>query len=213
VRTGRDLSPLLDQSPPTGLRPPYHSPALPGLVAVAWLLVAAALLAQSAYLNGLTIATVAAAAVAALFSLFWLQRAYRNLSALGVPELRDSPVSAAVWFVVPVANWILTYPVLSDLWRLSDRSDPHGLSQRRPLLVQAWWLCWAAPPVISILSLLFFERPGPGSAGDRAQALLSVDLALLAAAAVLAAAIILGVNARQAASHRMQRDEGKDAGL
>ena len=75
------------------------------------------------------------------------------------------------------------------------------------------WLCWAAPPVISILSLLFFERPGPGNAGDRAQALVSVDLALLAAAAVLGAAIILGVNARQAASHRMQRAEGNDAGL
>lgn len=213
MRTGRDLSPLLDQAPPAGRRPPYLSPTLPGLVAVAWLVLAAALLAQSAYLNGVTIAVLVAAALATVFSLFWLQRAYRNLSALGVPELRDSPVSAAVWFVVPVANWLLTYLVLSDLWRLSDRSDPHGLSQRRPLLVQAWWLCWAAPPVISILSLLFFERPGPGNAGDRAQALISVDLALLAAAAVLGAAIILGVNARQAASHRMQRAEGNDAGL
>jgi hypothetical protein len=213
VRTGRDLSPLLDQAPPTGRRPPYASPALPGLLAIAWLLLAAALLAQSAYLNGLTMPALVAVALSALFWLFWLQRAYRNLSALGVPELRDSPVSAAVWFVVPVANWLLTYSVLSDLWRLSDRSDPHALNQRRPLLVQAWWLCWAAPPVISILSLLFFERPGPGSAGDRAQALLSLDLALLAAAAVLAAAIILGVNARQAASHRMQPAEGSDAGL
>lgn len=213
MRTGRDLSPLLDQAPPTGRRPRYVSPTLPGLVAVAWLLVAAALLAQSAYRNGLTVAAAVVAALAAVFSLFWLQRAYRNLSALGVPELRDSPVSAAIWFVVPVANWLLTYPVLSDLWRLSDRSDPHGLSQRRPLLVQAWWLCWAAPPVISVLSLLFFERPGPGSAGDRAQALLSVDLALLAAAAVFAAAIILGVNARQVASRRLQAAGGSDAGL
>ena len=213
MRTGRDLSPLLEEAPGDGPRPPYLSPTLPGLVAVAWLVVAAALLAQSAYLNALTVTAVVASGLAGVFSLFWLQRAYRNLSALGVAELRDSPLSAALWFVVPVANWLLTYPVLSDLWRLSDRSDPQGLSQRRPLLVQAWWLCWAAPPVISILSPLFFERPGPGSAGDRAQALVSVDFAFLAAAAVLAAAIILGVNARQAASHRTQPAEGDDAGL
>jgi hypothetical protein len=177
------------------------------------LLVAGALLAQSAYLNGLTVATLVAAALAAVFSLFWLQRAYRNLLALGLPELRDSPLSAVIWFVVPVANWLLTYLVLSDLWRLSDRSDPHGLNQKRPLLVQAWWLCWAAPPVISILSLLFFERPGPGSAGDRAQALVSVDYAFLAAASVLGAAIILGVNARQAASHRTQSTAVDSAGI
>ena len=213
MRTGRDLSPLLDETPPIGPPPLYVSPVLPGMVAAFWLLGAAALLAQDAYLSRLTVATLVAAALAVVSSLFWLHRAYRNLAALGVTGLRDSPLSAVVWFVVPFANWLLTYPVLRDLWRLSDRSDPHGLSQHRPLLVQAWWLCWAAPPLISILSLLFGERPGPGSAGQRAQVLVSVDLALLAAASLLAAMIILGVNARQAASHRNRLAEDYDGRL
>ena len=133
MRTGRDLSPLLHQSPPTGRRPPYRSPTLPGLVAVGWLLLAAAMLVQSAYLNGLTIATVAAAAVAALFSLFWLQRAYRNLSALGVPELRDSPVSAVVWSSkMPIA---------------STAPTPVSSPETNPVPLVRVALSWVAPSV------------------------------------------------------------------
>jgi hypothetical protein len=116
------------------------------------------------------------------------------------------------WFLIPVANWLLTYAVLRDLYKLSDRSDPDGLSQSRSLLVSLWWLFWAAPPVASIFSLLFFERPGLGTTSARVQARVNFDLTSLAVASVLAALIIIMVTSLQEASHsRLENDA--DAGL
>jgi len=210
VKTGRDLSPLLDATA-TGRRPQYASLTRLSRVAVLTLVLAAAALAYQAYLSALTVVGLAVLAPASAVSLVWLYRAYRNLSALGVAETRDSPASAVAWFLVPVANWILTYLVLRDLWELSDRSDPHGLEAGRPVLVAVWWFFWAAPGFASVLSLLFFERPGPGTATTRAQALVSFDLTCLAVAALLAAVIIVRVTARQDAGRRLA--EATDAGI
>ena len=198
MKTGRDLSPLLEASA-GGRRPAYASLTRLSRVAVVTQVIAAAALAYQAYISALTVAGLVVLALASAVSLAWLYRAYRNLSALGVGETRDSPASAVAWFLVPVANWLLTYLVLRDLWELSDRSDPHRLDAGRPVLVAAWWLFWAAPAFASVLSLLFFERPGPGSASTRAQLLISFDLASLAVAALLAAVIIVRVTSRQEA--------------
>jgi hypothetical protein len=211
VRTGRDLSPLLEP-PAGGRRPDNASAKLLSRLAVALRLVAAAMLAYQAYLNGVTVPGLVVMAAAVVASLTWLQRAYRNLAALGVAETRDSPASAVAWFLIPVANWLLTYAVLRDPYKLSDRSDPHGLSQSRSLLISLCWLFWAAPPAASIFSLLFFERPGLGTTSARVQALVSFDLTSLAVASVLAALIIIRVTSLQGASHsRLENDA--DAGL
>jgi Domain of unknown function (DUF4328) len=211
VRTGRDLSPLLEP-PAGGRRAAYASTQLLSRLAAALLLMAGATLAYQAYLNGVTIPGLVVMAVAVVASLAWLQRAYRNLAALGVAETRDSPASAVAWFLIPLANWVLTYSVLRDLYKLSDRSDPHGLNQSRPLLVRLWWLFWAAPPVASVFSLIFIERPELGTSSARVEALVSFDLASLAVASVLAALIIIRVTALQEASHRGLEDDA-DAGL
>lgn len=211
MRTGRDISPLLE--PPAGGRAPdYTSAKRLSRLAAVLLLVAGAMLGDQAYLNRLTVPGLLVMAVAVVTSLTWLQRAYRNLAALGVAETRDSPASAVAWFLIPVANWLMTYPVLRDLYTLSDRSDPHGLNQSRSLLIRLWWLFWAAPPVASIVSLLFFERPGLGTSSARAQALVGFDLTSLAIASLLAAIIIIRVTALQEASHRGP-ENGGDAGL
>jgi hypothetical protein len=211
VRTGRDISPLLEP-PAGGHRPDYVSTRFLSRLAVALLLLTAALLAYQAYVNGVTVPGLVVMAVAVAVSLAWLRRAYRNLAALGVGETRDSPASAVAWFLIPVANWLMTYPVLRDLYRLSDRSDPHGLNHSRSLLVSLWWLCWAAPPVASIFSLMFLDRPGLGTTAARGQALISFDFISLAVAAVLGAIIIIRVTSLQEASRRWL-EKYEDAGL
>ncbi|HXA43205.1 MAG TPA: DUF4328 domain-containing protein [Candidatus Solibacter sp.] len=210
MKTGRDLSPLLEASA-GGRRPPYASLTRLSRVAVLALVLAAGMLVYQAYISTLTVFGLAVLALASAVSLAWLYRAYRNLAALGAGETRDSPASAVAWFLVPVANWFLTYLVLRDLWELSDRSDPHGLDVGRPLLVAVWWFFWAAPAFASVVSLLFFERPGPGTAATRAQALISFDLGCLAVAALLAAVIIVRVSSRQEAGLRLA--EAANAGI
>ena len=210
MKTGRDLSPLLE-TPVGGRRPPYASLTRLSRAAVLALVLAAAMLAYQAYISTLMAAGLAVLALASAVSLAWLYRAYRNLAALGAGETRDSPASAVAWFLVPVANWLLTYLVLRDLWELSDRSEPHRLDGGRPVLVAVWWFFWAAPAFASVLSLLFFERPGPGTASARAQALISFDLGCLAVAALLAAVIIVNVTSRQEAGLRLT--EAANAGI
>ncbi len=113
MKTGRDLSPLLEASA-GGRRPAYASLTRLSRVAVVTLVIAAAALAYQAYISALTVAGLVVLALASAVSLAWLYRAYRNLSALGVGETRDSPASAVAWFLVPVANWLLTYLVLRE---------------------------------------------------------------------------------------------------
>jgi hypothetical protein len=209
VRTGRDLSPLLEPAP-GGRRPDYSSTHLLSRVAAILMVLAAAVLVLQAYLNALTIPGVVVMAAAVVASLTWLQRAYRNLAALGAGETRDSPASAVAWFLIPVANWLMTYGVLRDLQRLSDRSDRHGLSSRHSLLVGLWWLCWGAPPVASVFSLMFLDRPSLGTTSARQQALISFDLVSLAVAAALGAVIIIRVTSLQEAGHLMT---DADAGI
>jgi hypothetical protein len=90
VRTGRDISPLLEP-PAGGRRPDYASAKLLSRLAAALLLVAAATLAYQAYLNGVTVPGLVVMAAAVVASLTWLQRAYRNLAALGVPRPATRP--------------------------------------------------------------------------------------------------------------------------
>jgi len=211
MRTGRDISPLLEP-PAGGRRPDYASIKALSRAAAGLLLVSGAMMAAQAYLGGVGVLVPAVVALAVVASLTWLRLAYRNLAALGVADTRDSPASAVAWFVIPVANWLMTYLVLRDLYTLSHHSDPHGLNQSRSLLIRLWWLCWAAPPVASILSLLFFERPGLGTASARAEVLVSFDLSSLAVASVLGAVIIIRVTSLQETSHRRHENDA-DAGL
>jgi hypothetical protein len=78
-------------------------------------------------------------ATATLF-LLWVHRAYRNLGALGVAGLGDSPRWAVGAFPVPALNLIHPLHVMRDLWNASRPGA--GAEEPRAGGISPWLGCW-----------------------------------------------------------------------
>jgi hypothetical protein len=208
VRSGREVSRLLDETAGGPARPQDYRSARPaGWVAITLIVLSAAL--EVVRLN--LVLSVAAEVAAATAFLAWVYRAYANLRPLGAQVLRDTPFSAVFWFLVPVFGWLMPYLVMRDLWRLSDGSDPHGLNQDRAGLVVAWWLLWVGPG-LAILAVVFLRPTFEIGSGSLAILVNMLIFARLVAAA-LAAAVILKITARQEAGHRALLAKVGDGGI
>jgi hypothetical protein len=71
----------------------------------------------------------------------WLHRAAGNLRALGARRLEFTPGWTVGWFFVPVANLVMPYRTVRELW-LASRS-PAGWDGRPVVLpVLLWWLAY-----------------------------------------------------------------------
>lgn len=75
---------------------------------------------------------------AALAVPMWMHRCYRNLPALGSRGHFSPAWAAGCWFV-PIANLVLPYVAVRDVWAAS-RPGGHW----NAALVAAWWIAWLA---------------------------------------------------------------------
>jgi hypothetical protein len=87
----------------------------------------------------------AAFVLAVVMFIRWFKRAYENLPALGVPELRfGSGWTIGSWFV-PILNLFRPKQIANDIWRGSDPAAAPGRQDadwhRRPVtaLLHWWW--------------------------------------------------------------------------
>jgi Domain of unknown function (DUF4328) len=81
--------------------------------------------------------------VTAAAFLLWLHRAFRQLSAMGVPGLQFDARSAVKGFLVPLANVVLPLRAMAELWRASDPDWVPDDSTRRaapPAPLLWWWV-------------------------------------------------------------------------
>ena len=117
----------------------------------------------------------------------WMHRAYRNLPALGAQGLRWSPAWAAGAWFIPVANFVIPYGVMRELWRGSG-GPPESFS---PGL---WWaaLLGANAVRIAAVQVARFSPAGADVLG------MVSDLGIVAAG-VLLILIIRQVTGRQRA--------------
>ena len=84
---------------------------------------------------------------AAIAFLAWLSRAVENIPPLGGGRPMFTPRSAIGWWFVPFANFVQGYRIVADLWRRMATTA----SERRVVLVLAWWLLWLGAQVASRL--------------------------------------------------------------
>ena len=78
-------------------------------------------------------------------AVLWTRRAARNLPTLSVRDARF-PTWLGTWcWFVPLANLVLPYLVVEDLWRSSGEDGPPITLRRRferpPFAVHLWWPC------------------------------------------------------------------------
>jgi hypothetical protein len=92
--------------------------------------------------------------VAAVLFLVWFYRAYRNLTAFGIADLRFSHGWAVGGWFIPIFNFIRPKAVANDVWKGSERAAAGSLDGWReaPLapLVNWWWGVWIAGVLIGL---------------------------------------------------------------
>ena len=95
--------------------------------------------------------------VASIFFVVWTYRASRNLVPLGSRGQRYSPGWAAGWFFIPLANMVMPYLVIREIWKGSDPGCRDGESWRHgaaPAFLPVWWVLIVITRLLSVPSLM-----------------------------------------------------------
>lgn len=136
--------------------------------------------------------------------LVWLHRASRNLPALGNPKskVEFTPGWAVGWFFIPLANLVMPYRAVREVW---EKSDPAIRTEEDIMftppssggLLLAWWVCWITSNVASNVAMrLQAGAPTPAVARSMAGVDILADLVGIVAA-VLAVLVVRGIDRRQ----------------
>ena len=84
----------------------------------------------------------------------WIHRAHANLAAEGLDELGFTPGWAATSLLVPIANLIVPFQAMRELWNRSH-GEPAHFARVSVERVSSWWSCWVAGVLtLSVLTVL-----------------------------------------------------------
>lgn len=89
--------------------------------------------------------------------LIWVYRTHLNLTAFGACRLKYTPVSAVVWWFVPLLFYIFPFSAIGEIWRASDPRFTDDLSWKKapgsPMLGR-WQFFWIISDIFSWISLV-----------------------------------------------------------
>jgi hypothetical protein len=138
---------------------------------------------QAGTLQALAYTLIALAAILAIVFSFWVYKIYSNLPAMEVAEAKVRPGRATLYFWLPLANLVLGYLTLREIWKKSDvKPRTSG-----PVLLTVFWLLGIASAAMAIVSVYFSAVAQEGT-GNVAMDSLTLSRVLLAGAAAIGAA-------------------------
>jgi hypothetical protein len=131
----------------------------------------------------------------------WQHRAHANLRALGAEGLKYSPGWAVGWWFVPLANVVMPFVTMRELWKASDPGAA-GVSWKllpTPRLLVMWWGAYLVgvqglPSIAG--NVTDAALPSPQQVVVRSWLFIAAAVVTVAAAG-LAVAVVRGVQARQ----------------
>ena len=136
--------------------------------------------------------------------LILMHRFAKNARALGISGFRFSPGWCVGWFFVPIANMIMPYKAIGEVWRSSklrmDESRSMDWSFIQPgQLFNCWWLTWILGTIATSIAAQW-SLPGP----DQRDGLLLVPVAaaLQVTSAILAILVLRRLISSQDAQAR-----------
>jgi hypothetical protein len=106
----------------------------------------------------------------------WLFVSARQNHLAGVEGLRISPGWAVGWFFVPVANIVMPYRALREIYRASFR-NPGWAENPVPYCFPAWWTFWIVTNLLSNASLRMEMRLGDDYTFEALNVISYVDIA------------------------------------
>jgi hypothetical protein len=151
----------------------------------------------------------------AIVFIFWFFRAYRNLTRLGIQDLRwGKNWAIGAWFV-PLLNFVRPKSIANDIWRGSDPGLPAraGLpSVGVPWYHSAWWLVFIGGGIFSRIAYQQFRDADTLSGLSSASVALEVSDSLDILAAALAIAVVYQTVKRQRRRARALADYAAQSG-
>jgi hypothetical protein len=105
--------------------------------------------AQDGRLRLLGVIEITLGLAAGIALLAWVYRASRNAHALGAEGMAYSPGWSLGWFFVPLANLVMPYRVLRELWKASTPgAGTHWRQAPVSSILGAWWAACLARAII-----------------------------------------------------------------
>jgi hypothetical protein len=137
----------------------------------------------------IAVALLAAYGATALTFLAWLHSAHVKARAIAGRKLRHSSGWTIGSFFVPIANVVIPYQVMAQIWNLAIGNGPG----RSRLLVDLWWAAWLTFFAASVATSFTSDRPTLAQLASLARLNLIADL-LGIVAAILAVAVVTKVD-------------------
>jgi hypothetical protein len=151
----------------------------------------------------ITLAIIGATLTAAGFFIAWLKRAYTNLRALGVRNLRWGPGwTIGSWFV-PLLNLVLPKQLVNDVWRGSDPELEDSETWRDkpvPVLFALWWGAWIVGSILDSAAAGMFDSAEGSDEFEVSSGVAIAGDVLLILAGFLAVVVVDRTTTRQAAA-------------
>lgn len=139
----------------------------------------------------------------AVFFILWLDRARRNLPALGARDLKYGPGWVLFGFVVPLVNLVRPYQVVKEVWKASDPAAEDGTAATRERLpgsaaIGGWWVFWLLADGAARLANRYGSSQIESLDGLASLTRLFIAFEILRIlAALLATRVVRGIDARQ----------------
>jgi two-component system OmpR family response regulator len=131
--------------------------------------------------------------------LVWIRRSYARLAARRITGLRYGPMTAVLWFLVPVAFLFVPRRVVTELWYANPLPAGGRVDNRRrrvPLLIAVWWTAFVAFAISAVLAGLTTGSPSLSDMFRQTWTDVASDLLALVAGG-LAIAVISAIELRQ----------------
>lgn len=80
---------------------------------------------------------------------FWIVRMSRNAHSFR-PDMKHSPIGAIGWYIVPIANLIVPYEAMEEIWDVSGQ----GGKRRSGKLVGWWWGIYLVSNIASVVAAI-----------------------------------------------------------
>jgi multisubunit Na+/H+ antiporter MnhC subunit len=134
--------------------------------------------------------------------IIWLYRAAKNNEALGRQNPRLGPGWAIGGWFIPVANFVIPFIVMDDVWRGSDPSIPRGdPNWRRSLTFGAIW-AWLVTAVIWFVPTLIASSTGDVRADEPEKVRRDDILRIIGAVGAIIAAVLAILVTRRIAARQ-----------
>jgi Domain of unknown function (DUF4328) len=136
-------------------------------------------------------------ATAVVFCMF-VHRANRNARALGAQGMKYTPGQASGYFFVPVANLVVPYRVVSEIWQASAPAPTSWRAQKIPDYFTLWWGTWIGGNITARVAYSMSNAKGVDSLVSGSIVSI-VSACLMVIASACAAHIVNEIRKRQTA--------------